>query len=281
MQSRDTVAAVFDERQDAQDAIDELRRAGFRAEDVGVVARDPNQHLDTVGSSGHATGEGATIGAVAGGVLGGLGAWLVGLGSLAIPVVGPVIAAGAFATALVGTVAGAAVGAIVGGLGGMGIPAAEADWYEERVRGGAWLVTVKAGGRYDEARRIVHDYGGHDYESGRMTTYRPWGEASPAFRSSYERQYGSGSFSQDYEPAHRFGYESYGRMRQGTARDWSSAEADLRRDWESQGVGTWEANRGHIRHGFDYGRGRTRFRDQDEDVFTGQTDPLHADTGRS
>ena len=117
------------------------------------------------------------VGAVTGGVLGGLGAWLVGLGSLAIPVIGPVIAAGAFATALVGAVTGAAIGAIAGTLVGMGIPEEEANWYEERVRSGAWLVSVKAGGRYDEARRILHEFGGKDYETGRTSTFRPWSEA--------------------------------------------------------------------------------------------------------
>src|SRR5581483_7503756 len=112
MQSRDTAVAVFDERDDAEDAISALRDAGFRADDIGLVARDRDQVRTTdqsraivdasyASTGGTETGEGAAIGAVAGGILGGLGAWLVGLGSLAIPVVGPVIAAGAFATALV------------------------------------------------------------------------------------------------------------------------------------------------------------------------------------
>jgi heat induced stress protein YflT len=262
MQARNTAVAVFDERDDAEDAINALKDAGFRGEEIGLVARDREQADAMAESTGTKAGEGAVTGAVAGGVLGGLGGFLVGVGSLAIPVVGPVIAAGAFATALAGAAVGAGVGALAGALIGMGIPENEASWYEERVKGGAWLVSVNAPGRYDEARRILHENGGEDYERGTATTgYRSWNEASPEFRTSYERQYGTSSSWETSEPAHRFGYEAYGRSRQGAARDWQSAEPALRRDWEQQGAGSWDENRGHIRHGYDYGRGRSRFRD--------------------
>jgi hypothetical protein len=273
VQTRDTVAAVFDDRDDAQDAIRELKEAGFRGDDIGLVARDRDEAAAAAGESGNRAGEGAAAGAAAGAVLGGLGGFLVGLGALAIPVVGPVIAAGAFATALAGAAVGAGVGAIAGALVGMGIPKEEADWYEERVRGGAWLVTVRAPGRYDEARRILRDEGGHDYETGTAsTTYRNWDEVAPEFRSSYERQYGTGSRHEELEPAHRYGYEAYGRTRDtGTSRDWRTDEPELRRDWESRGQGSWDEARGHVRHGYDYGRGRRRFRDDDATTGTAGT----------
>lgn len=262
MQARDTAVAVFDDRDDAEDAIDDLKDAGFRGEEIGLVARDRDQAGAMARDTGTMAGEGAATGAVAGGILGGLGGFLVGVGSLAIPVVGPVIAAGAFATALAGAAVGAGVGALAGALIGMGIPENEANWYEERVKGGAWLVSVRAGGRYGEAQSILHDNGGEDYARGTATSdYRSWTAAAPEFRTSYERQYGTGRPSSDYEPAHRFGYEAYGQRRQATTRSWESAEPELRREWERQGAGTWDESRPHVRHGYDYGRGRTRFRD--------------------
>ena len=266
MQTRDMVVAVFDERDDAQDAVNDLKNAGFSGEDIGLVAQNREEAADMAHESGTKAGEGAVAGAVTGGLLGGLGGFLVGVGALAIPVVGPVIAAGAFATALAGAVVGAGVGAIAGALVGMGIPKEEADWYEERVRGGAWLVTVRSAGRYDEARRILRDNGGRDYESGRSTeAHRPWEQAAPEFRSDYERQYGANARHEDHEPAHRYGYEAYGRGGQSeTASGWADTEPELRRDWESRGQGSWDEARGHVRHGYDYGRGKRRFRDDDD-----------------
>jgi len=147
----------------------------------------------------------------------------------------------------------------------MGIPEEEAKWYDERVRGGGWLVTVTSPGRYDEARAILHEYGGHDYARGTTATaHRSWEQAVPEFRSSYERQYGTGSWERS-EPAHRYGYEAAGRNWQsGSARDWRTDEMELRRDWESRGQGSWDEARSHVRHGYDYGRGRERFRDDDD-----------------
>jgi hypothetical protein len=274
MQTRDTVVAIFDERDDAHDAINDLKNAGFRGDDISLVARQSDEAGKMAEETGTRAGEGATTGALAGGILGGLGGFLAGVGALAIPVFGPVIAAGAFATALTGAAVGAGVGAIAGALIGMGIPKEEADWYEERVKGGAWLVSVRSGGRYEEARRILHDNGGKDYETGRSTTtYRSWDQASPEFRSDYERQYGSSSRWSDVEPAHRYGYEAYGRSQgtgqgSGTYRTWTETEPELRRDWESRNQGSWDEARSHVRHGYDYGRGRRRFHDDDDTAGT-------------
>jgi len=257
---------VFDERDDAEDAISALKDAGFRGDEIGLVARDREQAQAMAESTGTKAGEGAVTGAIAGGVLGGLGGFLVGMGSLAIPVLGPVIAAGAFATALAGAAVGAGVGALAGALIGMGIPENEANWYEERVKGGAWLVSMNAPGRYDEVRRILHEYGGEDYERGTSTSYRSWNEAAPEFRTAYERQYGTASRAADYDPAHRFGYESYGRARQtGTRSTWTEAEPMLRDEWSrTYSDRPYDTNRNDVRRGWDYGRGRTRFRDYDD-----------------
>jgi len=265
MQTRNTVAAIFDSRDDAEDAINALKDASFRGQDIGLVARNRDEASALADATGTKAGEGAATGAVAGGLLGGLGGFLAGIGALAIPVVGPVIAAGAFATALTGAAVGAGIGAIAGALIGMGIPEDEAKWYDERVRGGGWLVTVTSPERYDEARAILREYGGHDYERGTAAmAHRPWEQASPEFRTSYERQYGSGTWERS-EPAHRYGYEAAGRNRgSGSVRDWRTDEPELRRDWESRGQGSWDEARYHVRHGYDYGRGRQRFRDDDD-----------------
>ena len=136
---------------------------------------------------------------------------------------------------------------------------ASARWYDERVQAGGWLVTVQAPGRFEEARSILHEFGGHDYERGRMG-YRDWSETQPEFRSSYERQYGTSGRWEDVEPSYRFGYEAYGRDRD-RYRDWRTAEPDLEREWSARGAGSWEEHRDRVRRGYDYARGRRRFRD--------------------
>jgi len=162
MQSRDTVVAVFEDRDDAQDAINALRDAGFRADDISILARDRDTAGQLADDTGTEMATGAATGALAGGLLGGVAGWLVGIGALAIPGVGPIIAAGPLAAALGGAAIGAAGGGIVGALTGMGIPEDEAKYYDEEFRRGGIVITAQARGRYDEARRILHEHGGRD-----------------------------------------------------------------------------------------------------------------------
>ena len=266
MQSRDTVVAIFDERDDAEDAINALKDAGFAADDVSVVARDKDTAGGLAEDTGTEAGTGAATGAVAGGLLGGVAGWLVGIGALAIPGVGPIIAAGPLAAALGGAALGAAGGGLIGALTGAGVPEEEATWYDERVRGGGILLTVVSRGRYDEAMSIMREHGGRDYSAGTSTSYRSWDETSPTFRRTYQDQYGTGRRWEDVEPSHRFGYESYGTYRDRSDRpEWRTAEPELRRDWETRGTGSWDEHRSDVRRGWDYGRGRTRHRDYDDD----------------
>jgi hypothetical protein len=263
MQTRNTVVAVFTERDDAEDAINALKDAGFRPEDIGIVARNRDEAGVLAEDTGTAAGAGAATGAVAGGVLGGVAGWLVGIGALAIPGVGPIIAAGPLAAALGGAAIGAAGGGVIGALTGAGVPEHEARWYDEQVRTGGWLVSVDAPARYDEARSIMRDYGGRDYEYGTMSQpYRSWEETAPEFNARYQQQYGSSTSPDTSDAAHRFGYEAYGRDRgTGSYRGFRDVEPDLERDWQSTGSGDWKENRAHVRHGYDYGRGRRYFRD--------------------
>jgi hypothetical protein len=266
MQSRDTVVAVFDDRDDAQDAINALRDAGFMADDISILARDRDVAGRLADDTGTEAAAGAATGALAGGLLGGVAGWLVGIGALAIPGVGPIIAAGPIAAALGGAALGAAGGGIIGALTGAGVPEDEARYYDEEFRRGGIVVTVQARGRYDEARRLLHEHGGMDADRSR-TSFSSWNETSPRFRSSYEQRYGTSRRWEDVEPAHRFGYEAYGRTRQaGTRSDWNTAEPTLRQEWGKTGTsGDWDTHRTDVRRGWDYGRGRTTFRDYDRD----------------
>jgi len=166
---RSTVVGVFHDTAAARRAIEALKEAGFTGEHISVLAPDREDTRAVAEDTGTRAGEDAAKGAVAGGILGGLGGWLLGIGALAIPGVGPFIAAGAFATALGGAAIGAGVGAIAGALVGMGVPQEEAEYYEGEVKSGRTLVTVRADGRYDEAQRILRDYDAYDIESGAPT----------------------------------------------------------------------------------------------------------------
>jgi hypothetical protein len=154
-----TVVAIFDSFESANDAVRELVDHGFSRDDVSLVASDTSgeygRYLDTNRDMGtmetEHTKEGAGVGAGIGAVLGGLGGLLVGLGALAIPGIGPVIAAGPLAAALsglagagIGAVAGGVTGGIIGALVDMGVPEETAQYYAEGVRRGGTLVTVRS-----------------------------------------------------------------------------------------------------------------------------------------
>jgi hypothetical protein len=148
VQTKRRSIGVFSHCRDAEAALAELRDAGFPMNQVSLIAKDGNAH-GTVGAdraTGNKADEGAKAGAATGGVLGGLGGLLVGLGALALPGIGPVIAGGAVATALATTLAGGAIGAaaggIVGGLVGLGIPEDRAKVYSDRFQRGDYLVIV-------------------------------------------------------------------------------------------------------------------------------------------
>jgi len=140
------IVALFDDYHDAQRAIAELESSGIRADDINLVANNAgNRYGDYPDrrSRGSST-EGAEAGATIGAVLAGGAGLLAGLGALAIPGIGPVVAAGALASTLAGVGVGAAAGGVVGALVGAGISREHADIYAEAVRRGGTLVTVRA-----------------------------------------------------------------------------------------------------------------------------------------
>ena len=163
---RHTVVGVFDGPNHAEQALNELKDSGFAPEQVSVVARDTRETRDVVEKSGMEGAEttGAGTGALLGGVAGGLLGWLTGIGALAIPGLGPIVAAGALATTLGGAAAGAVAGGLIGALVGAGVPEEDARGYEEKVRQGSILLTVDADGakQAGQAREIFGRRGGGD-----------------------------------------------------------------------------------------------------------------------
>jgi len=126
----------------AEITADRLRNEGFRTDDISVLFSDKGTTKDFAHEHHTKAPEGATAGAGAGGVLGGTLGLLAGIGALAIPGLGPFIAAGPIMGALSGAAAGATVGGVTGALIGLGIPEFEAKLYEGKLRAGNVLVAV-------------------------------------------------------------------------------------------------------------------------------------------
>jgi hypothetical protein len=132
--------------------VDDLRSAGFSSNDISVLLPDKGSTREFAHEKGTKAPEGAVTGAGTGGVLGGVLGWLVGIGTLAIPGLGPFIAAGPILAALSGAAVGGVAGGVVGALIGMGIPEYEAKRYEARLREGRILLSVHSENS-DEAKR--------------------------------------------------------------------------------------------------------------------------------
>jgi hypothetical protein len=140
-----TVVGTYDNIRTAYDVANDLVNAGYSRNDISVVASDPkNEYSAYVDDRFVDPADGAATGAGIGAAIGGLGGLLVGLGALAIPGVGPVIAAGPLLAALTGAGVGAVTGGIVGALVDLGIPDTEAQIYSEGLRRGHILVIAQA-----------------------------------------------------------------------------------------------------------------------------------------
>ena len=147
--------------------VDELKEANFAGNDISVLLPDKTGTKDFAHQQNTKAPEGATTGGVAGGVLGGAVGWLVGIGALAIPGVGPFIAAGPIMAALSGAALGGAVGGIAGALIGLGIPEYEARRYEGKIKSGNVLISVHTedGDEIKRAKEIFKRAGAEDISS--------------------------------------------------------------------------------------------------------------------
>lgn len=173
-----TVVGMYENLAVARHVVDDLVRAGFGREHISLVAADRDQvyspYVDSMGNprdavtydvasrSADGAGDGSEVaeGAGIGALIGGLGGLLVGLGALAIPGVGPIIAAGPILAAVTGAGLGAVTGGMVGALVDLGIPDEEAEVYAEGVRRGYNMVAVQTPeSRVDQARLIMERSG--------------------------------------------------------------------------------------------------------------------------
>jgi hypothetical protein len=168
-----TIVGSFDSFEEAQEVFRDLQQSGFSRDDVSIIANDARGQLASrtgdlppdAPATLSDTGSGAATGAAAGGVLGGAAGLVVGLMGLAIPGIGPIVAAGPLAAALAGAGVGAVAGGLIGGLTGAGVSEEDAHYYAESVRRGGALVTVRADdARAEEAARIMRTHGAVDIE---------------------------------------------------------------------------------------------------------------------
>lgn len=144
MTSRRNIAVfgIYPDQLTAEDAVDTLKDSGFRSTDISVLFPDNQGAKDFAHEKHTKAPEGAVTGGSSGAVIGGALGWLAGIGALAIPGLGPFIAAGPIMGMLGGIGVGSAIGGITGALIGLGIPEYEAKRYEGRIRRGSILLSV-------------------------------------------------------------------------------------------------------------------------------------------
>ena len=161
------VFGIYPNQPAVEAAIDGLRNAGFRNTDISVLFPDNQGTKDFAVHKDTKAPEGATAGGLTGGVIGGALGWLAGIGALAIPGVGPLIAAGPILGALAGIGVGGAIGGIAGALVGMGIPEYEAKRYEGRIRKGGILLSVHSDNEdwAKRAKSLLEHSGAEDVSS--------------------------------------------------------------------------------------------------------------------
>lgn len=158
------VVGVFHDRNQAEEALETLKQQGYDR-DISLVARDEQQGDGGGSGGGIMGGQDLSEGAFTGGALGGIAGLLAGVGALLIPGVGPIIAAGPIAATLTGVVGGG----IAGGLVDFGIPEERGEFFEEQVRQGGILVSMKASDeKVEEAARILREHGASDVEVHRV-----------------------------------------------------------------------------------------------------------------
>src|SRR6187200_2912662 len=162
-----SVFCLSDNESQAERIVQALKIANFSNNDISVLFPDKRGTKDFAHEQNTKAPEGAATGAGTGGVVGGVFGWLVGIGALAIPGLGPFIAAGPIMAALAGAGVGGALGGLVGALVGMGIPEYEAKRYEGRIKSGGILLSVHCDDSdwTKKAKQILEDTGAEDVSS--------------------------------------------------------------------------------------------------------------------
>ena len=170
--SKTSVFCIAKSHSQAEQIVERLQSSGFPSSEISILLPDTEGKHDIGHVKATKAPEGATTGAAAGGVTGGALGLLAGIGALAIPGVGPFIAAGPIMAALSGAAIGATTGGVVGGLIGMGIPEIEAKRYEEKLKTGNYLIAVHAedGDQKDRAKEIFKAAEAEDISTSSMSS---------------------------------------------------------------------------------------------------------------
>jgi hypothetical protein len=165
--SNTAVFGIYRDTTSLSGGLEALRAAGFRNTDISVLVPENAGNKDFIHQKETKAPEGAATGATTGAVVGGIVGWLAGIGSLAIPGIGPLIAAGPIVAMLAGAGAVGAAGGIVGTLIGLGIPEYEAKRFEGRVKSGGTLVSIHCDSSewVKRAKRILEQTGAEDIAS--------------------------------------------------------------------------------------------------------------------
>ena len=289
-----TIVGLYDHISQARATIQDLVESGYEREDINFVANaaaeEYGRYFDEQGSyrtdvDDHelTSGEGAAAGAGVGATLGGLGGLLMGLGLLAIPGVGPALAAGPIVSALVGAGIGAAAGGLMGALVNHGVPEDEAGYYSEGVRRGGSLVMLTVDeAQVDEVETIMNNHHpvdieerSRDWRNLGFDRYEPEAEPYTSEQIAREREsYSNAPTRRDmstryrdhfnttyhdqglaygaYEPAYLFGYglvsdPAFAGM------GWDATETEAERRWTERGEGSWTDYRDAVRYGYEQG----------------------------
>jgi hypothetical protein len=167
MSKNKVVIGIVNSEVQAEDIVQRLTNSGFPSTDISAIFPDRHGSKDFAHEHNTKAPEGAVAGVAGGGVLGGTIGLLAGIGALAIPGLGPFIAAGPLMAALSGAAAGAAVGGVTGALIGLGIPEIEAKMYEGKLRSGNILLAVHVDSSDEEkrAKEILSRGGAEDVSS--------------------------------------------------------------------------------------------------------------------
>jgi ActD protein len=168
MAGKNTAAfGIYSTKAALEEGIQALRDANFRREDISVLYPDNEGTKDLAHEKASKAPEGASAGAGTGAVIGGVLGWLAGIGAIAVPGIGPFIAAGPIMTALAGVGAGGLIGGITGTLIGLGIPEYEAKRYEGRIKSGGILISVHCDDSdwTNKAKDILRQTGADDVSS--------------------------------------------------------------------------------------------------------------------
>ncbi|MCB0016609.1 MAG: hypothetical protein KDE09_02405 [Anaerolineales bacterium] len=312
-----TVVGLFDELSEARILVEDLANSGFDRDDISLVARDLDGTYATELETSRETAviaEGATTGAVTGGVVGSIGGVLLGLGALAIPGVGPVIAAGPIVAGITGAVAGAVAGGLIGGLIAWGIPEEEAGYYAEGVRRGGTLVALKVDeANVNKAVNIMerHDpvdisrrsafwraagWNGYDPEAApydsegyrqELVRYRDfdddgYNQYRDAFQRHYQRTFANKGYGfERYEPGYRYGYKLATDEHYRDRSSWDELKDEARQGWEEfeeTADYAWDEFKASVRHAWEAVKDAF---DADDDYQNGTEPSLDTDTVRA